>query len=106
MTNISMSASDMLKHMENGAQFHRAIGDRIELRIPGKENSRCPRGSFRCLDRGVEDRFPERTAKRLLSRQKNLTAQDHLCRGVRERSESAERPRALILGRRSCCETT
>ena len=35
MTNISMSASDVLKHMENGAQFHRAFGDKIELRIPG-----------------------------------------------------------------------
>ena len=37
MTNISMSASDVLKHMENGAQFHRAFGNKIELRIPGKE---------------------------------------------------------------------
>jgi hypothetical protein len=36
MTNISMSASDVLKCMENGAQFHRAFGDKIELRIPGK----------------------------------------------------------------------
>jgi hypothetical protein len=36
MTNISMSASDVLKHMENGAQFHRAFGDKIELRTPGK----------------------------------------------------------------------
>jgi hypothetical protein len=36
MTKISMSASDVLKHMENGAQFHRAFGDKIELRIPGK----------------------------------------------------------------------
>jgi hypothetical protein len=31
-----MSASDVLKHVENGAQFHRAFGGRIELRIPGK----------------------------------------------------------------------
>ena len=37
MANIPMSASDVLKHMENGAQFHRAFGDKIELRIPGKE---------------------------------------------------------------------
>jgi hypothetical protein len=36
MANISMSASDVLKHMENGAQFHRAFGDNIELRIPGR----------------------------------------------------------------------
>jgi len=36
MANISLSPSDVLKHMENGAHFHRASGGKIELRIPGK----------------------------------------------------------------------
>jgi hypothetical protein len=36
MTNISMNASNVLKHMEDGAQLHRSFGNKIELRIPGK----------------------------------------------------------------------
>ena len=49
MTNISMNASDVLKHMENGAQFHRAFGDKIELRIPGKRIFIIPVGIFDAL---------------------------------------------------------
>ena len=49
MTDVSMSATDVLEHMKNGAKLYRGFADKIELRIPNKGTVMIPAGIFDSL---------------------------------------------------------
>ncbi len=49
MTDVSLSASDVLQHLRNGAKLYREFSDKIELRIPGNGTVIVPLAIFDAL---------------------------------------------------------
>jgi hypothetical protein len=49
MSDVSMTTSDVLQHMREGATLHRGFGDQIELRLTDGRNVAVPARMFDAL---------------------------------------------------------